>query len=608
MIRKKKTAEVEIMKKHIMRFFGLLMVFCLTAGTFGYQVQAAQPLKESRDPVLSDEDDDWIDLTDDGDDEKEDSEKTEVTDEDVIGVWFGTLDTVIQFNKDHTVFYTEKKSLSEDLVEGIGGEWSLNKGKVDIDLENWYNLYAEEAVNGYFTLFSESQPWNPESFIRVEGLSKAKYVWPLDDLYDILDVKETEVSDIGTAMKKAIKNFVKTDIDVTDLENHYFIRTADINRYRMNISDEAFLTEDRETGDEALLIPFYIELETDSGIYIVSGICTFSGLETDKKGRIYYEEILFSQMYDNMNTGIETEMLEVYKKAYAEKVALPFGKSIRYRDAVKAEEEKTEAPAAEPETPVTKVDVYIIPDSGTKLLTNLDLAGFSAQMARVARNEIFARHGRKFKDASLQAYFDSCSWYQGTIEPDAFSNNLLSEIEQQNVKTIEAYEAMLNGYVPAPEQSNVYRAKTYSFKLPDAWVGKVDVSVYDDVINVYYHGHTIASFAVEDNASMMSGTTGTDNLCQIPLNAAQSISMWADRYTFMLASGSFFSGGAGISDADLKEIISLTTGLDVNILDYYGTYVVDPNTGIVPQKIIDFIYSTDPYMTAIAQAGIFINQ
>lgn len=89
---------------------------------------------------------------------------------------------------------------------------------------------------------------------------------------------------------------------------------------------------------------------------------------------------------------------------------------------------------------------YILPDSGTKLLTEADLEGLSAEECKIARNEIYARHGRKFTDGGLQAHFDACGWYKGTIEPDDFEESMLSEIEMANRDLIVAYEEKHNFY------------------------------------------------------------------------------------------------------------------------------------------------------------------
>ena len=83
---------------------------------------------------------------------------------------------------------------------------------------------------------------------------------------------------------------------------------------------------------------------------------------------------------------------------------------------------------------------YILKDSSSRYLTKDDLQGFSADDCRIARNEIYARHGRKFDDEGLQSHFNSCSWYQGTIAPRDFDETMLSDIEIANKNLIVEYE------------------------------------------------------------------------------------------------------------------------------------------------------------------------
>jgi len=74
----------------------------------------------------------------------------------------------------------------------------------------------------------------------------------------------------------------------------------------------------------------------------------------------------------------------------------------------------------------------------TQELSNRDVEGLFPEVARRLRNEIFARHGRTFKDPHLQSYFASQSWYH----PDPkFSLSSLTPLERKNVNFILAYEA-----------------------------------------------------------------------------------------------------------------------------------------------------------------------
>ena len=102
-------------------------------------------------------------------------------------------------------------------------------------------------------------------------------------------------------------------------------------------------------------------------------------------------------------------------------------------------EEQTVQPATMPST-VAINNEFILRDSSVRVLDKSELAGFSAEQCRLARNEIYAKHGRMFDDAGLQNYFNSRSWYHGTIPAKQFNDNMLSDIEIQNRNLIIAFE------------------------------------------------------------------------------------------------------------------------------------------------------------------------
>lgn len=84
---------------------------------------------------------------------------------------------------------------------------------------------------------------------------------------------------------------------------------------------------------------------------------------------------------------------------------------------------------------------YIIPESSSRKLTKKDVKGKSARQLRIARNEIYARHGRLFVDQELQDYFDSKDWYLGYIEPEDFvETEELSKLERRNALFIRKFE------------------------------------------------------------------------------------------------------------------------------------------------------------------------
>lgn len=83
---------------------------------------------------------------------------------------------------------------------------------------------------------------------------------------------------------------------------------------------------------------------------------------------------------------------------------------------------------------------YILPESNFRILSMSDLEGLTAEECRLARNEIYARHGRKFEAEDLQEYFGSCEWYQPTIEVGDFQESMLNDCEIANRDLIVEYE------------------------------------------------------------------------------------------------------------------------------------------------------------------------
>jgi len=65
------------------------------------------------------------------------------------------------------------------------------------------------------------------------------------------------------------------------------------------------------------------------------------------------------------------------------------------------------------------------------------LEGLFIEDASQMRQEIYARHGKVFKEPWLQKYFSSFAWYKA--DPD-FTEANLTEVEKKNIATIAAYE------------------------------------------------------------------------------------------------------------------------------------------------------------------------
>lgn len=91
---------------------------------------------------------------------------------------------------------------------------------------------------------------------------------------------------------------------------------------------------------------------------------------------------------------------------------------------------------------------YILPESDARYLSDADIASLSLKDLNYAKNEIYARHGRRFKSNELQQYFDSQSWYTGQYDPDDFDTNysqsVLNDYEKKNAELLRKKEFSIN--------------------------------------------------------------------------------------------------------------------------------------------------------------------
>lgn len=98
---------------------------------------------------------------------------------------------------------------------------------------------------------------------------------------------------------------------------------------------------------------------------------------------------------------------------------------------------------------------YVLPFSNLLPLSREELTNLSDNELWVARNEIFARHGRMFTNIYLQRHFDCCTWYQGTVLPEQFDENVLTPTERDNLQLLIAAEQEYDRRHPYPRQYNL---------------------------------------------------------------------------------------------------------------------------------------------------------
>ena len=86
---------------------------------------------------------------------------------------------------------------------------------------------------------------------------------------------------------------------------------------------------------------------------------------------------------------------------------------------------------------IVRYENRIHQELSTKPITRALLEGLFLEDASQMRQEIYARHGKVFKESWLQKYFASFAWYKA--DPN-FTDDALTEVEKKNIATIAAYE------------------------------------------------------------------------------------------------------------------------------------------------------------------------
>lgn len=106
-------------------------------------------------------------------------------------------------------------------------------------------------------------------------------------------------------------------------------------------------------------------------------------------------------------------------------------------------------PTSTPPTPTpqgqetTQSGDYFFPESNSRYLTDEEISVYSSSDLELAKNEIYARHGRRFITERIADYFNSKSWYQGVVDPESFDarqSSIFNEYEIANIAKIVQWE------------------------------------------------------------------------------------------------------------------------------------------------------------------------
>ena len=124
--------------------------------------------------------------------------------------------------------------------------------------------------------------------------------------------------------------------------------------------------------------------------------------------------------------------------------------------------QETETKEKETEAAEDTRSEYIFADADTRYLTQEEVDKLSLQAVCYAKNEIYARHGRKFLSTELQEYFNDKSWYQGTVEAEKFSPSVFNKYESDNIQILVKAEEKLRsgGYLLDQPGYDIHKVDT----------------------------------------------------------------------------------------------------------------------------------------------------
>lgn len=88
-----------------------------------------------------------------------------------------------------------------------------------------------------------------------------------------------------------------------------------------------------------------------------------------------------------------------------------------------------------------KTSGYVFFHSDIEYLTDNDVKYLPADVLKIARNEIYARHGYRFTTSDMKQFFEKKDWYSGVVDAANWNDSqYLNNYERQNVQLISRYE------------------------------------------------------------------------------------------------------------------------------------------------------------------------
>lgn len=120
---------------------------------------------------------------------------------------------------------------------------------------------------------------------------------------------------------------------------------------------------------------------------------------------------------------------------------------------------------------------YVLEGSDSRYITDEEVAALTKDDMQLAINEIYARHGRKFSMKEYRDYFNSQSWYKGTVDPDKFNEGMLNAYENANIAKL---STGINQRSSSASAAITNFAGAYTVRRGDTSI-RLEISLYTDI-------------------------------------------------------------------------------------------------------------------------------
>ncbi|HJD28580.1 MAG TPA: YARHG domain-containing protein [Candidatus Blautia avicola] len=258
--------------------------------------------------------------------------------------------------------------------------------------------------------------------------------------------EEEEAEDIedkdGDADPENPEESSQTQSDLAEIKEEYGNKSIDYAGAKNALADLETQVFEGETGDEILEFQSQIENDLRTEIQNLASAQDYPAIMSklkDQEEKIWNEDAVLSQLRETyepeylLYLGTESQnLIAAGKKDEAIKMLEEGQNLVEDKDVV--DEMILDARNSR------DTGEYILPESSSRYLTDADISGLTLQQINYAKNEIYARHGRKFQSAELQNYFNSKSWYSGTIEAADFDESVLNDFEKKNAELLSSKE------------------------------------------------------------------------------------------------------------------------------------------------------------------------